>query len=56
MGKFYLQFTNTTTYEVVVEAEDESQAYEITKDWGRDDLEEFEVDNRWDIQAWGEVK
>lgn len=53
MPKFIVELKQCTTWEVEVEAEDEYEAEELTKEWGRDDLKEEEIVNQcWDTNVW----
>lgn len=51
MAKYVMQFINTAVYEVEIEAESDDEAYEITKEWGRDELEDSEISNHWEIEV-----
>lgn len=54
MPKYTVRLSNTTVWDVEVEASDEEQAYRETIEWGRDDLADDEqVSNHWDIEVWG---
>jgi lipopolysaccharide biosynthesis regulator YciM len=49
---YTIRLTQTTAWEVEVEADDEAQAMELTKDWGRDELSDEEiVSNCWDTEV-----
>ena len=52
MPKYMIELRNMTTYEVEVEADSEEHAYELSRDWGRDELEGDETNNQWDIEIW----
>ena len=48
--KYQMTMTQRTTWEFEVEADSLDHAYEITKEWGRDEMEDNEItDNCWDI-------
>jgi hypothetical protein len=52
MAKFTVRLAQTTAWEVEVEADDEVQAMELTRDWGRDELSDDEiVSNCWDTEV-----
>ena len=55
MPKFTVQCVETHTYEVTVEADDEMDAIDIVRDYDTDQLEEFEVDARWDYEVIEEI-
>ena len=56
MPKFIVELKQSTTWEVEVEAEDEATAEWISRDWGRDDLNDDEiVNNCWDINVWEKI-
>jgi len=49
MPKHIVRLAQTTVWEVEVEASDENEALELTRDWGRDELEDAEiVSNSWE--------
>lgn len=51
MPTYTMYFSNTTTWSVEVEAEDAEEAYELSKDWGRDDFKDDEqIENFWEIE------
>jgi hypothetical protein len=52
MPKYILELKNLTTYEVTVEADSEEHALELTAEWGRDELQDDETNNQWDIEIW----
>ena len=52
MARYKIELKNLTTYEVEVEADSESEAYKISEEWGREELEKDEVNNQWDIEIW----
>ena len=59
MNKYFVKMVQQTTWEFEVEAESEEQAYEMTFDWGRDELDENDItDNMWelDVMELGEVE
>ena len=44
---------NSVTWEIEVQADSESEAYEITKNWGREEMQDSEeTNNCWDIEIW----
>ena len=50
METYTMEFKNTVTYQVEVEASSIEEAFDLTADWGRDDFKEEEiVDNVWEI-------
>ena len=52
MPKYIMELVNTTTYAFEVEADSVEHAYELSAEWGRDELEDDITDNKWDIQIW----
>lgn len=51
MEKFKITMTQKTTWEFEVEAESLEHAEELTRDWGRDDMNEDEITNNvWEIE------
>lgn len=50
MPKFKLELKNVVNYELIIDADSEEHAYELSKEWGRDELESDETSNRWDIE------
>jgi hypothetical protein len=52
MEKHTVRLTQTTVWEVKVEAKDANTALELTKDWGRDELNDNEiVSNVWKTEV-----
>jgi hypothetical protein len=53
MPKYILELTQTTVWEVEVEASSDAEALELTKDWGRDELDDNEITNNiWETIVW----
>lgn len=50
MNRYTVIMTNTTTYEFEVEANSEDEAYSLTADFGRDELEDVILDNVWEVE------
>jgi hypothetical protein len=48
MATYLITMTQHTTWEFEVEAESEDDAFEITAEWGRDEMVEEEITS----QAW----
>lgn len=58
MNNYHVRMVQQTTWEFEVQAESEEEAYAMTFDWGRDELNEDEItDNMWeiDVMELGEV-
>ena len=52
MEKHIVRLTQTTVWEVEVEAKDANAALELTRDWGRDELGEDDiVSNVWETEV-----
>jgi hypothetical protein len=52
MEKHTVRLTQTTVWEVEVEAKDANTALELTRDWGRDELNDNEiVSNVWETEV-----
>lgn len=52
MPKYLMTMTQHTTWEFEVEADSEDHAFEITAEWGRDEMEDDEItDNCWEISV-----
>lgn len=55
MPTYLMTMTQHTTWEFEVEADSEEHAFELTAEWGRDEMKEEEItDQSWDIEV-GEV-
>lgn len=54
MPKYVVEVTQIHRYEVVVESGDEYDALEVVREYDADELEQFEVDARWDFEVVGE--
>lgn len=53
MEKFLMTMTNKTVWQFEVEAENYDEAYKMTFDWGRDELNEDEIiDNMWEVEIY----
>jgi hypothetical protein len=52
MPKYHFELKNVITYEFDIEAESEEKAEEMTRDWGRDELEKDITDNYWNTEIW----
>lgn len=49
MPKYHITMTQHTTWEFELEADSEEHAFELTAEWGRDEMEENEItDNCWE--------
>jgi hypothetical protein len=54
MPKYIIECVETHRYEVTVEANNDIEAIDMVRDLDTDQIEEFEVDARWDYQAFKE--
>jgi hypothetical protein len=50
MTKYTIEAKRTIWYEVEIEAEDESSAYEQLDEWIADDFEDFETAGCWEFE------
>jgi len=51
MPKYLVTATKTIEYQIPVEAEDESAAYESLNEWITDDFEPYEQFAEWDFEV-----
>jgi hypothetical protein len=51
MGKYVVEVTQVHRYEVEVESGNEYDALELVREMDTDQLEEFEIDARWDFEV-----
>ena len=56
MGKFVVEVIETHTYQVEVESGNEFDALELVREFDTDQLEEYEIDARWDFEVIEEKK
>jgi len=52
MATYLMTMTQHTTWEFEVEADSEDHAFEITAEWGRDEMKEEEITSQaWDTEV-----
>lgn len=56
MKKYLVECIETHRYEVIIEATSDDEALDLVRDMDTDQLEEFEVDARWDYQTFEEAE
>lgn len=51
MAKFIVLVTQVNEFEVEIEANDESHAIDLVRDFDGDEMLEYETDARWDYEV-----